>query len=130
MSSARSITAAANPPRAVYLDYPLGRTAGKPLDPDNQINVMRATLDAFALIDKPGAMVDLPFTWQADDAWKDKVMRPSRADHSNSPNADNSSHEDDRVERFDTPQYQTDHDAELAAAQPECPTCVFLENEA
>ena len=29
MSNARSITAAANPPRAVYLDYPLGQTAGR-----------------------------------------------------------------------------------------------------
>ncbi|MEM7098176.1 MAG: hypothetical protein AAF541_07960 [Pseudomonadota bacterium] len=123
MSSARSITAAVNPPRAVYLDYPLGRTAGKPDDPANQLEVMRATLEAFSQLGKPG-IVDLPFLWQQDDAWKDKVMRPSSETAKS-----NSSHEDDRVQRFDTPQYQNDEDAHLAASQSECPTCVFLENE-
>ena len=32
MSSAYSITRSVNPPRAVYLDFPLGRTAGKAND--------------------------------------------------------------------------------------------------
>ena len=33
MTSALSITKAANPPRAAYLDFPLGHTAGKPHQP-------------------------------------------------------------------------------------------------
>ena len=121
MSSARSITAAVNPPRAVYLDYPLGRTAGKPNDPNNQMQIMQATLQAFANIQTPGQIVDLDQQWRTDDEWKERVMRPD-------PNKDktaDANHNDDRMARFDTPQYQTQQDAELA--DPACPTCVFLE---
>jgi len=124
MSSARSITAAVNPPRAVYLDYPLGHTSGKPLDSDNQMAVMRDTLQALTDIHTPGTIVDLPYQWREDDAWKDTVMRPGKPDAS----ADKSSHADDRVERFDTPQYQSSADAD--AAQQPCATCVFLEESA
>ena len=121
MSSARSITAAVNPPRAVYLDYPLGHTAGKVDDPDNQMQVMRDTLAAFEQIETPGTIVDLPYEWQADESWKDRVMRPQpKSDR------DADAHSDDRVERFGTPQYQTAADAE--AADESCPTCVFLED--
>ena len=121
MSSALSITQAVNPPRAVYLDYPLGRTAGKPGDPENQRNVMRDTLAAFAAIDTPGDIVQLEYEWTADDSWKDRVMRPDPDKPKGS-----SEHADDRVARHDTPQYQTSSDAEAADAN--CPTCVFLED--
>jgi len=122
MSSARSITAAANPPRAVYLDYPLGHTSGKPGDSVNQLNIMQDTLAAFASIETPGTIVDLPYRWSDDDTWKDSVMRPRT---STSQTQDKNQHEDDRVERFDTPQYQSSADAQ--AADPHCPTCIFLE---
>lgn len=123
MSSARSITAAVNPPRAVYLDYPLGHTAGKPLDEVNQMAVMQHTLRALADIKTPGTIVDLPYQWHEDDAWKERVMRPDQS----SASTDKPAHEDDRVERHDTPQYQTAEDA--SAAQQPCPTCVFLEED-
>ena len=45
MSSAYSITAAVKPPRAVYLDFPHGRTAGKPHDLPLQRRLLRDTLD-------------------------------------------------------------------------------------
>ena len=82
MSSARSITAAVNPPRAVYLDYPLGHTSGKPEDAANQMAVMRDTLAAFASIDAPGTIIDLEYEWREDDSWKDRVMRPEPQDAS------------------------------------------------
>lgn len=120
MSSARSITAAVNPARAVYLDYPLGHTAGKVNDPANQMQVMQDTLNAFAGITVPGTIVDLAYSWQDDDSWKDKVMRPQTSDK---PDA---THNDDRVQRFDTPQYQSTADED--AADPNCPSCIFLES--
>lgn len=119
MSSARSITAAINPPRAVYLDYPLGHTAGKPNDPDNQLAIMRDTLAAFDQIRDPGTIIDLDYSWAADDGWKDSVMRPDAES-----NSDRNSHNDTRTERHNTPQYQSPDDA--AAADPSCPTCIFL----
>jgi hypothetical protein len=118
MSSARSITRAANPPRAVYLDFPLGHTAGKPHDPVGNRAILRAALGAFETLDRPGQIVDLPFEWRDDDAWKDAVMRPR---------AKGEGHADQRVERHDTPQYQCEADRDLAAKNPACPTCVFLE---
>ncbi len=117
-SSAWSITAAVNPPRAVYLDFPLGHTAGKPEAPDTNRAILDAALDAFTNMRTPGAIVRLPFEWADDDAWKDSVMRPK---------ASGGAHADDRVERWSTPQYQTDEDRQRVAAAPDCPTCVFLE---
>ena len=119
MSSAYSITAAVRPPRAVYVDFPLGHTAGKAHDPALQRRVLRDTLDALAAIDTPGSIRRLPYRWSEDDAWKDAVMRPSPGGSS----------EDDRVERHPDPQYQCEDDRIAAEAELEragCPGCVFL----
>ncbi|XOV81992.1 MAG: hypothetical protein ACFHXK_14115 [bacterium] len=120
MSSARSITAAVNPPRAVYLDYPLGHTAGKRHDANNQLAIMRDTLAVFEHDLEPGSIVDLSYYWGDDDSWKDSVMRPEPA-----LDGKNETHNDTRTERFDTPQYQ--HEKDRRAADPHCPSCVFLE---
>ena len=45
LTSALSITASVNPPRAVFVDYPLGHTAGKPDDVESQDAIVRAALD-------------------------------------------------------------------------------------
>ncbi len=124
MSSAHSITRAVNPARAVYLDFPLGHTAGKPHDAHGQFEIMRHTLAAFEAIDRAGDIVDLPFQWSDDDAWKDRVMQPRQATSADT-RARDSKHSDDRVERFDTPQYQSAEDA--AAADTHCATCVFAD---
>ena len=120
MSSAYSITEAVRPPRAVYLDFPLGHTAGKPRDAALQRRVLRDTLEALVTIDTPGTIRWLPYRWAEDDAWKDSVRRPG---------LDGSS-EDDRVERHPDPQYQCEEDriaAEAAYEREGCPSCVFLE---
>ena len=119
MSSAWSITAAVNPPRAVYLDFPLGHTAGKPHDPALQRRILRDTLEALVAIDTPGTIRRLPYRWAEDDAWKDLVMRPDPG----------GSGVDDRIERHPDPQYQYEEDrltAEAAFERDGCPTCVFL----
>ena len=120
MSSAWSITAAVNPPRVVYLDFPLGHTAGKPHDAALQRRIMRDTLEALATIDTPGTIRRLPYRWAADDAWKDLVMRPADPGGSGG---------DDRIERHPDPQYQHEADrlaAEAAFERDGCPSCVFL----
>ena len=120
MSSAYSITVAVRPPRAVYLDFPLGHTAGKAHDPALQRRVLRDTLNMLAAIDAPGAIHRLPYQWSEDDVWKDAVMR----------RASGSSSEDDRMARHPDPQYQCEEDrvaAEAALERDGCPSCVFLE---
>jgi D-proline reductase (dithiol) PrdB len=120
-SSAWSITAAVRPPRAVYLDFPLGHTAGKPNDDTTNQAIMCAALAAFPAMTEPGVIVRLPFEWDADDAWKDTVMRPR---------SPGQSHSDQRIERAATPQYQNDEDrnvAERLLARGGCAGCVWIE---
>jgi hypothetical protein len=111
MSSARDITAAVNPPRAVFLDWPLGHTSGRPQRPELNAAIMRATLTAFETAATPGTIVDLDVPWADDDDWKDRVMRPRPTNDSNGQAVD------ERVARSSTPQYQTAADATVAAAR-------------
>lgn len=74
----------------------------------------------FEEITVPGAIETLDYAWAADDEWKDGVMRPKAR----------GGHGDDRVERFDTPQYQSEADsaaAEEVLAGGGCRTCIWLE---
>jgi hypothetical protein len=56
LSSARSITAAVNPPRAVFLDYPLGQTAGRQGSKDEQDKVLGAALAALQSMTDAGTI--------------------------------------------------------------------------
>ena len=68
----------------------------------------------------PESVLELGYHWSASDEWKDSVMREKVE-------VDGELVEyDDRVERYDTPQYQSETDEAAATAQPECQTCVFL----
>ena len=110
MSSAFSITRSVNPPRAAFLDYPLGHTTGKALDAGLQREIVATALAAFDELDTPGAVKMLPFRWSDDDEWKRDVMLSS----------------DTREERSGRPVYQSEADRRLAQDAGECPTCVFL----
>lgn len=111
LSSAWSITAAVNPPRAAFVDFPLGHTAGKPNEPEFNARLIQAALEAFAVAG-PGSITRLPFRWAATDEWKTALLEDLG---------------DDRVERFNTPQYQTAADAVQADAN--CPSCIWLTDD-
>ncbi len=117
-SSARSITEAVHPPRAVFLDFPLGHTTGKPGDPSSQRDILLAGFDALTTIDTPGTILDLPWQWGEDDAWKEAAENEG----------------DLRSERTDEPQYQHESDriaAKTISEQKGCAFgCVFPEAEA
>jgi hypothetical protein len=67
MTSALDITQSVNPPRAVFVNFPLGHQTGKPHQPDLQRQIVRDALHAFETIGKPGAIIKLPYVWDADD---------------------------------------------------------------
>jgi hypothetical protein len=67
MTSALDITRSVNPPRAVFVNFPLGRQTGKPHQPDLQLQIVRDAMSAFETIDKPGTMVELPYVWDEND---------------------------------------------------------------
>lgn len=96
-----------NQPRAVFVDFPLGHTAGKPNDPALQDRIVEAALAAFETIETPGTILESPFRWSEDDDWKDSVMRPRQG-------GEGDGHRDDRSERSPEPQYQTPEDRRLA----------------
>ncbi len=109
MTSARDITRAVNPPRAAFLDFPLGHTTGKPHAPDLQRRILVEALSSFETMTAPGSMKELPFRWSEDEEWKAKAFAEG----------------DDRAPRHDTPQYQDEEDRRLAeegGGRP-CPVC-------
>ncbi|MGH7934674.1 MAG: hypothetical protein ACREQN_16145 [Candidatus Binataceae bacterium] len=67
MTSARDITQAVNPPRAVFVNFPLGHQTGKPNQPGLQRQIVRNAMRAFETIDGPGTIVELPYVWDPDD---------------------------------------------------------------
>jgi D-proline reductase (dithiol) PrdB len=121
MTSALSITRSVNPPRAAFLDFPLGHTTGKPHEPVLQREILLAALEGFESLREPGSVKTLPFQWADDDGWKEprtlpKTGAPAERDR------------DDRSERSSEPQYQSARDRELAeaaSARGDCETCVF-----
>lgn len=120
LSCARSITEAVNPPRAAFLDFPLGRTAGPPGDKRLQRRIL---LDALAVLEtatRPGVIQPLPHPWPGGNAWKSQRRPPGRKAAA--------APKDERAARLDSPQYQTREDEAAAAACADagnCPGCVF-----
>ncbi len=109
MASAIDIIKSVNPPRAAFLDFPLGHTTGKPHEPALQRAIMLQALDAFGAMTEPGSIKTLPFRWSDADEWKKTAMMEGDA----------------RTSRLDTPQYQTEEDRLRAEAQNSdaCPVC-------
>ena len=105
MSSALDITRHVNPPRAAFLDFPLGHTTGKPNEPALQREILREALEAFESLHEPGSVKTLPFRWSENDDWKRSALMGG----------------DDRQARYDTPQYQNEEDRSRAEA---CEVCV------
>ena len=67
MTSALDITRSVKPPRAVFVNFPLGHQTGRPDDPASQRAIVRDAMRAFETIDKPGTIVELPYVWDAND---------------------------------------------------------------
>ena len=107
MASARDIIQAGKPPRATFVDYPLGHTAGKPFNPDDQLAIISQGLIALETMRVTGRIHRLPNRWSADDAWKQQAGAATGADT--------------RQPRDETPQFQTEADrvaAQAAGALP------------
>lgn len=98
MGSALDIMKAVNPPRATFLDFPLGHTTGEPHQPERQREIMLQALEGFSSLTTPGLIKILPLSWSEGEDWKMTAMNDG----------------DTRVERCNTPQYQSEGDRILA----------------
>lgn len=131
MSSARDITAAVRPPRAAYLDFPLGHTSGRAHAAELNRQILKDTVAAFESLAEPGSIVDLPYRWSDSDDWKEAVFAPADRNATDGigsrGTATKSSYADDRVPRRDTPQYQCEADEARAAESHEGRSCRVCE---
>ena len=72
MTSALDITRAVKPPRAVFVNFPLGHQTGPPDQPDLQRRIVTDAMRAFETITKPATIVELPYVWDPDDrSWEE-----------------------------------------------------------
>lgn len=67
MTSALDITQAVKPPRAVFVNFPLGHQTGKPNEPELQRRIVLDAMRAFETIANPGTIVELPYVWDEND---------------------------------------------------------------
>jgi uncharacterized protein with gpF-like domain len=76
LSSALDITQRVRPPRTVFVNYPIGHTAGKPNDVDDQKTIL---LQALSLLEKgePGGIKKLNVTWN-DPEWDTQLPKLNR----------------------------------------------------
>ena len=63
VGSALDILEAGRPPRATFVDYPLGHTVGKPFDAADQLSIVRDALKGFTTMTTPGEIARLPNAW-------------------------------------------------------------------
>jgi hypothetical protein len=74
LTSCRDITEKVKPPRACFLDYPLGNNAGIPHDAVGQRAIVRAVLESLPRFTTPGQIINLPFQWP-EAGWEREVER-------------------------------------------------------
>ncbi len=65
MSVGRDITAQVRPPRAAFVNYPMGNETGRPGNREEQSAIVRAAFAALASMKEAGSIVDLPFSLEA-----------------------------------------------------------------
>ena len=101
LGSALDIFTAGRPPRATFVDYPLGHSSGKAFDAADQIGIVRAALAGFASMKSPGEIQLLSDQW-GEDRWRAE--------------ASSTRGQDTRQPRDETPQFQLPADREAAIA--------------
>jgi hypothetical protein len=97
--SALDILQAGQPPRSVFVDYPLGHSVGRPFDADNQRLIVNAALDALETLRSPGSIIELDCRW-SDDDWQNEATDTRSGDT--------------RAPRDESPQYQCEADRQAA----------------
>ena len=103
LASALDIIEAGRAPRSVFVDYPLGHTAGRAFDPEDQKRIVKGALDGLASMTAPGQIIALPAQWSNDHRWRAEAVDPAQGDV--------------RQARDTTPRYQYEADRALAEQQ-------------
>ena len=71
LGSCRCMMAQVKPPRAAFVNFPLGRQCGRPNDIAMQKGILRDSLNILVTATSPGGIVDLPYEWGEPFDWLD-----------------------------------------------------------
>ena len=74
LTSAIDITERIRPPRAEFLNFPLGNPVGAPGDAEGQRRILRQVFSLAETVQQPGTVVTLPFEWPDPD-WEEETIR-------------------------------------------------------
>ncbi len=102
LGSALDIFENGRPPRAIFVDYPLGHSAGKPFDSADQLGIVRAALAGFETMAQPALIQRLPNRWYTQGGWETEAGRAKGGDT--------------RESRDESPRFQHAADREAALA--------------
>jgi hypothetical protein len=108
LTSAYSITASVNPPRAAFSDLPLGHTVGRPHEPEFQRDLLRRAFRAAEAMDEPGTIAPTGVAWDVNGSWKRRAT-PTGVE-TEAAESKSGARSDTRNERVDIPQYQYESD--------------------
>ena len=95
IGSALDIFRSGKPPRAIFTNYPLGHSTGKPFDFEDQISIVKKALKSFDIDEKRDAINILDNTW-GEKTWMKEAMSTEGVDT--------------REARDETPQFQMESD--------------------
>ena len=78
MSSALDIINLVKPPRAAFVNFPLGHQCGKPDDLAGQLAILREALRLLETATEGGTLLHVPVRWREDDptdSWEEEAYR-------------------------------------------------------
>ena len=83
IGTAHDIMSKVAPPRAGFVDYPVGRTFGPPNDRQRNFTVLARALAELANYSRPGEIHDLGCNWAPDGSrdWEDELRAEILHDH-------------------------------------------------
>jgi hypothetical protein len=65
VATGRDLTELVVPPRALFVNHPMGNNFGAPFDAATQLQVLRRALSLLSEVEVGGALVDMPIQWTA-----------------------------------------------------------------
>jgi len=63
LSTGRDLTVQVRPPRALFVNFPMGNAFGRPFDVAMQTAILRRCLAHAENCEIPGELIDLPYIW-------------------------------------------------------------------
>lgn len=64
------------PPRPVFVNFPLGHQCGKPFDRELQMGIVKFALGTLEAAREPGQVIEAPFDWGEEFTYKPSRTSP------------------------------------------------------